>query len=370
MLARPDATVHDSFVDLGGDSLSFVELSVQLGARLGHLPPGWQHLTPAQLAATARPRAGNRRRHTPVEVSVLLRAAAITLIVVSHTDLWIVMGGAHVLLAIAGFSLARFTLPVAERVERSRRLLLTTASIAVPATLWILVAGQVSGDYDLTTAMYLNQLVGADSWSPHWHFWFLELLVWSYLALALVIRMPLVDRWQRRAPFGFAVGVVVAALAVRWSVNGVAAGGISEYTIPVAFWCLAIGWAAAEAHTPSQRATVAGLALIGVAGFFPEDLQRQGVLLAGVLALLVPFAVPLPRAAALVAQHLAHASLWIYLTHWQIYPELEAAGHQVLAVLLSLAVGLLAVRVQVWLRLRATALRVTARVPSGRDRSS
>ena len=350
VLGRPDATVHDSFVDLGGDSLSFVEVSVQLATRLGHLPSGWQHLGPARLAATARPRLPGRRHRTPVEMSVLLRAAAITLIVVAHTDLWVVMGGAHVLLALAGFSLARFTLPVAGRVARSRRLLATTASVAVPAALWIAVAGQISGDYDLTTAFYLNQLTGPYTWSSDWHFWFLEVLVWCYLAVAVLLRIPLVDRWQRRTPFGCAVAVVVGTLALRYAVTGVGAGGPAEYTIPVAFWCLALGWAAGEARTPTQRWVVAALTLVGVAGFFPGDLQRQAVLLVGTLLLLVPWAVPVPRAVALAAQHLAHASLWIYLTHWQVYPGLEAAGLPVLAVLASLAVGLAAYRLQAALR--------------------
>ena len=65
---------------------------------------------------------------------------------------------------------------------------------------------------------------------------------------------------------------------------------------------------------------------------------------------------------------LAPASLWIYLTHWQVYPGLEAAGHQGLAVLASIAVGLVALRAQVWLRLRATThrlVRPAARLPSG-----
>ena len=361
VLGRPDATVHDSFVDLGGDSLAFVEASVQLGRRLGHLPPGWQHLSPEQLAATARPCPPGRRRRTPVEVSVLLRAMAITLVVVSHTDLWVVMGGAHVLLALAGFGLARFILPVAGRAARSRRLLATTAAVAIPATLWIAVAGQVGGDYDLTTALYLNQLAGSGTWSPDWHFWFLEVLVWSYLAVALLLRLPLFDRWQRRTPFGAAVAVVLGALAMRYAATGVGAEGIAEYTIPVAFWCLALGWAAGEARTQSQRWTVAALTVVGVAGFFPDDVQRQAVLLVGILALLlVPSVVFLPRSVALVVQHVAHASLWIYLTHWQIYPAIEAAGRPVLALLASLAVGLLVCRLHAGLHRMTTVYLSTA----------
>ncbi|HEX5994566.1 MAG TPA: non-ribosomal peptide synthetase, partial [Jiangellales bacterium] len=41
LLDRPDATAQDTFVGLGGDSLSYVEMSVRLEQRLGRIPDGW-----------------------------------------------------------------------------------------------------------------------------------------------------------------------------------------------------------------------------------------------------------------------------------------------------------------------------------------
>ncbi|GAB2444787.1 AMP-binding protein [Nocardioides hungaricus] len=350
VLGRPAATVHDSFVDLGGDSLSFVEVSAQLAGRLGHLPQGWQRLTPVELASRSRApedRPRWRRGWTPVEMPVLLRAIAITLIVVSHTDLYIVMGGAHVLLAVAGFNLARFTLATRGRAARSRRIAAVTLAVAAPATLWILVVGRISGDYSAPTALYLNQVLGSPGWSADWQFWFLEVLVWTYLALALVLAVPVVDRIQRRSPFWSAVAAVVATLAIRYAMTGIAADGVDKYTIAVVAWCLAIGWAAAEARSWPQRTVVAVLAILGTWGFFPDDLQRQVLVMAGLCLLLVPWPVLLPRLAALPVQHVAQASFWIYLTHWQVYPEIEAAGHQVLAIAASIAVGLVSYEIQV-----------------------
>ncbi len=352
LLGRPEATVEDSFVDLGGDSLSFVEASIQLGRRLGHLPQRWQHLSPTQLAEIPRSRGRFTRRWSPVEIPVLLRAAAITLIVISHTDLWVVMGGAHVLLAIAGFNLARFALPGTGRVRRARRLLTVTAAFAVPATLWIAVVGQVSGDYRPTTALYVNQWLGGDGWTLDRQFWFLESLVWGYLGLTLLLLVPRWNRWQRRRPFEFAVGIVLLTLALRYAVVGVHAEGVGEYTLAATLWCVALGWTAAEARSTAHRATVAVLALVGTAGFFPDDPQRQAVLAGGMLLLLVPWAVRIPGRVAAIAMHLASASMWIYLTHWQVYPELEAAGHQVLAVAASLAVGVAAYQLQMRLTSR------------------
>ena len=341
VLGRPHATEHDSFVDLGGDSLSFVEVSTQLGRRLGHLPAGWQHLGPAALADTARP---GPSRWTAVEPSALLRAVAIAMIVLSHVDLYVLMGGAHVLLGVAGFNLARFTLTVPGRVARARRILLATASVAVPASLWILVVGRVTGAYDVPTALYLNQVLGNAEWSADWQFWFLDVLVWTNLVLAAVLLVPAVDRIQRRRPFATAVVAAVAALALRYALTGTAADGLQKYAVPFVLWCVAVGWAAAEARTRAHRVVVAALAVAGVAGFFPGDVQRQVVVVAGLLVLLVPWAVPLPRMLATGVQHVATASFWIYLTHWQCYPAIEASGHRVLAAAVSVGVGLVAYR--------------------------
>jgi len=355
VLGRPNATTADSFVALGGDSLSFVEVSTQLSRRLGHLPANWPRLGPDRLAGTART---GLRWWTAVEPSAVLRALAIVMIVVSHADLVVVMGGAHVLLGVAGYNLARFSLAVPGRVPRARKVLAATAAVAVPATLWMLVVGGVNGDYDPRTALYLNQVLGSDRWSADWQFWFLDVLVWTNLAVAAVLAVPALDRLQRRRPFPVALGVAVAALAVRYAATGVAADGLQKYSVPFVVWCVAIGWAAAEARSWRQRCCVAVLAVIGPLGFFPGDPQRQLIVAAGLLLLLLPWSVPLPRTVAVAVQHVASASFWIYLTHWQVYPGLEASGHPVLAVMASVAVGLVAQ--QLW-TIGLTSLRRTWR---------
>ena len=62
VLGRPDAEVTDSFVSLGGDSLSYVELATRLGRRLDRLPPGWHTRSIAGLAAPRSPDKPRRRR--------------------------------------------------------------------------------------------------------------------------------------------------------------------------------------------------------------------------------------------------------------------------------------------------------------------
>ena len=100
-----------SFVELGGNSLSYVAMSVRLERALGRLPSDWQRRPLSELERTT-PAA---RRPWPwlgatLETSVALRAAAIVLIVGSHATLYEMWGGAHLLLGIAGYNFGRFCL--------------------------------------------------------------------------------------------------------------------------------------------------------------------------------------------------------------------------------------------------------------------
>jgi len=77
-----------------------------------------------------------------------------------------------------------------------------------------------------------------------------------------------------------------------------------------------------------------------------EEFSRDGaIVLGGFLLMLWLPHVSLPPVLARAAGVLAGASLFIYLTHWQVYPALEDAGHQWLALVASLTVGIAYARV-------------------------
>jgi acyl-CoA synthetase (AMP-forming)/AMP-acid ligase II len=345
VLGRPDATTDDTFIDLGGDSLSYVEVSSRLADALGTLPSNWPRLSPRELADTAVP-GKRRRRLVSVDTSALLRAIAVTMVVVSHADLFQVQGGAHVLLAIAGFNLARFQLGIAGRGARVRGILAAVSAFAIPAMVWIAVSGVVTGTYRPATALLLNGVLGGHTWTDDWRFWFVEALVWIYLGTAALLSIPQLDRWQRRWPFGTSLSVLGVAVVARVAITGVEAGATGRYSTVLVVWCLALGWAAATAHTTPRRILVGVLASASTIGFF-GDLQREAIVVLGVVALLWRGTPRLPARVASVVRLVASASLWIYLTHWQVYPRLESAGYPVLAILASLVVGVAAWRVWV-----------------------
>ncbi len=294
-----------------------------------------------------RVRVRTRTRTRVIETNVLLRAAAIVLIVGSHSNLFMVLGGAHVLVGLTGFNLARFHLVDRERRERVRGMLTSVARVAVPAVLWLTFAAATSAKYDWRNVVLLNGVLGTREWSEAWHYWFIEALVWTLVAVAALLAVPAVHRLERRWPFWFPVALVVAALPTRYDLVRVLDGDYI-HRAHVVFWLFALGWATAQARGPLHRLVVTALVVTTVPGFFESEPGREVVVVAGFLLLVWVPSLRVPAAVARLAGVLAGASLFIYLCHWQIYPAYEFSLPW-LATGLSLSAGVVLWRVNTWL---------------------
>ncbi|MCC3649946.1 AMP-binding protein [Streptomyces sp. S07_1.15] len=339
ILDRDDVTEDSSFTGLGGDSLSYVEMSVRLEEALGRLPGDWHTRSIRELTAPApSPRRAGRRR--VLETGVALRAVAIVLIAGSHIPLFLIQGGAHILLGVAGYNFARFHLTAAARPERVRRLGRSMAYIAVPSVVWITGAVLFADGYDPENILLLNSVVGTHEGRQEWHYWFVESLLYILVFLASVLAVPALDRAERRFPFGFPLVLTALALVTRYNLPGFDLRA-PHLTAVVVFWLFALGWAAARAGTAMQRLLLTAVVLATVPGLFPDgdgQVLRTAVAMTGLTLLIwvrnLPSLGPLNRVAGL----LAHSSLYIYLTHFQVYPLLEEHS-PLLALIASLAVG-------------------------------
>jgi acyl carrier protein len=350
----PDA----SFVDLGGNSLSYVTMTVRLERAIGQLPPDWQRMPIRQLEGLSKP--PRRSWLATLETSVALRAAAIVLIVGSHAALFELWGGAHILLGVAGYNFGRFCLTPVPRADRVRHLGNTIAWIAVPSVLWVAVALLLTRDYTWTNLLLANKFLGPHDSMTAGRLWFVEVLVWTLVVLALVFWMPLMDRLERRLPFTIAVVFLIIGLALRYDILGLNLGRDAWFTM-LAFWFFAIGWAAAKATTTLQRVAVSVALVVSLHGYF-DSTVRELMVMGGLLLLIWVPTIRCPSALTVVVGVMAEASLYSYLVHYQVYAMFD--GHPALGVLASLAVGvLLTYLVTVlrrWLRGRFSTLRSDA----------
>jgi acyl-CoA synthetase (AMP-forming)/AMP-acid ligase II len=322
----------DTFVSLGGDSLTYVEASILLEERLGHLPSDW-HLRPVGELDDVDPRTtGRRPRLARLETGVLLRAVAIVLVVGNHAGAFLVGGGAHVLFAASGFNMARFQLSSGSWGR-------SLARIVVPSVLWIGGVAAVREDFDLAHALLLHGWVGGPG---RWAYWFVEVLAQVLVVVAIALRVPVVARFEQRRPFAFPALLLVPALAVRFDVIELGEHHRPFFRPHEIAWIFLLGWMAARARSPWQRAVVSAAAVAAVPGFFDNGL-RETVLLVGFLVLVWIPSVPVPRGVPRLVAPLASASLYVYLTHVQVHPPLSARS-PVLGLLASLAVGIAAWR--------------------------
>ena len=348
VLEQPDITETDSFVSLGGDSLSYVAASVRLERALGRLPQGWHlmpicELVPAPEAA-AHPahedtRATGRKflrnwrgkLSARMETGIVLRAVAIIFIVATHIKFFSWEGTAHVLMAVAGCNFARFQLTGSRR-ERLRRQMRAVTRIVVPSVLVIGVAFAVTDDYGWHNVFLLNSIVGPQGWTDMSRFWFVEVLVHILIGLALLLAIPAVDRAARRWPWAFPLALAGVDLLQRFDIIELPYPGQG----PV-LWLFAFGWAAAVSRQWWQRAAMTAFALLTIPGSFSNE-YRSATILVGFLILLWIPTLPVPRGLHRITALLASSSLYIYVTHWLVYPLFEQT-YKGLALAASLLVG-------------------------------
>lgn len=330
-----DITDDHSFVDLGGNSLTYVTASVRLERALGVLPADWPRLPLRALQNLPAPR---RRRWqiwgSTLETSVALRAVAIVLIVGSHAELFELWGGAHILLGVAGYNFGRFCLTPLPRPVRIRHLRTTIAWIAIPSALWVAFALAVTDDYHASNLLLANKFLGPHDSMTAGRLWFVEVLVWTLVALAVLFCIPAVDRLERRHPFALAMAFLAFGMALRYDVGG---GSHDAWFTVLAFWFFAAGWAASKASTVWQRAAVTAVLFVGLHGYFDDPL-RQFLVFTGLVLLIWLPAVRCPAGVAVVAGVVAEASLYIYLTHYQVYPLF--GSHELVGVVAAVVVGI------------------------------
>ncbi|MCD2195781.1 AMP-binding protein [Actinomycetospora endophytica] len=336
-----------SFVDLGGDSLTYVAVSADLERALGELPRDWDTVPLGELAARAAPTT-RPSRWARLESVVVLRALAIVLVVGEHDHLWTWLGGAHLLLAIAGWTFSRFLLTRADDGDPAlgvsarlpQRILRSAALIAVPSSLWILLRSTMTGSVQHQDAL----LLGSVFHPLVQGYWFVDSLVQILVMMALLFSVPAVRRFERRHRFGLPATVLAASLTLWWVPSYDRTVVSDLYSTHLVLWLFVLGWMLHRATTPAQRAVTVAAALVLVPAFFGSELERAAIVLVGLGVLLFAARIRVPRVLAAPLTAIASASLGIYLTHFALLPLADVGVPPVALVALGLVVGIAAWR--------------------------
>jgi hypothetical protein len=233
----------------------------------------------------------------------------------SHVQLFGLAGGAHILLAVAGFNYARYIAAEPSPALRWRRMARTALGIAVPAVF---------------VAVAMLALFRAAHWSNvvllHWAvrpdrgniFWFIEALLLSLVAVTALLSTSWLRAAYARDPWRMAFVLTVVLLVPRYLVLALTDGPVRGLPWTVA-WLFAAGVAMAEAQTTPRRVLTAAVAASATLGFFPVA-ERNLVIMVGLCLLALVPTVVVPRWMLRPVEVLAAASLHTYLIQFQVFP--------------------------------------------------
>jgi non-ribosomal peptide synthetase component E (peptide arylation enzyme)/acyl carrier protein len=335
VLGRDDITPGSTFVSLGGDSLNYVECSVRLEQLLGPLPRDWQLETVAELESR-EPRRGWPR----LDTSAVMRAAGILAVLATHMSLWYFPGGSHLMLAVVGYNMSRFLLAIDDTRQRVVAGLRTVGRVAGPVIGWVGICMLLVGSYGIPTLTLVNNYLGpAKHLDGRWHYWFIEALIQLVLLTTALLAIGPVRRFERRFDYLFPLLLLAGALTFRYHwllIDGL--GNLRFRTHGVA-WFFVLGWLADRSTTFRRQVLTTVICLTTLPGFFGRP-EREWFIAGGIVLLIWRRDLPLPRAAIHPIAVVAAASMWIYVSHFRIWPPLARNLPDAAAYVLTILAGI------------------------------
>jgi amino acid adenylation domain-containing protein len=331
----PDTSI--SFVDSGGDSLSHIRVSVVVEKALGWVPPDWDQLTIRELAALKKT---SRQSMTSINSTVLIRAISIIFVVLDHLHAVTVPSTTTALMLVSGWSFGRYQISSTYSQESVRPILSTAFKIALPFLLYTLFLQLSLSSFGGASLLMIDNLI-SPAYNKGLTAWYVELLIQIMVIMAALFSFRRVRRLAHDHQFLFgAAGSMLAFLVAVVSSRVWSAEALFGRVPHLWLWLYFLGIAVAKA--PSRKARV--LLAIMFVGMYAFDSNFELWLFALVAAPFVILVerVKIPTKLDFVIKQIATASLFIYMTHFQVARAAEKAGvrNRFLASVVAIAGGM------------------------------
>jgi acyl-CoA synthetase (AMP-forming)/AMP-acid ligase II len=358
-LRQPILDLEKSFVELGGDSLAYLEVQLFLSRRLGAVPEGWERLPLRQLYAleeAAHPTPSNWQR---VPADLLGRILAILAVVALHSTQWGTGGGSVLLIILVGYSLARFQSGVLFQGQVGKTLRSMLMPIVAVYYVIIAVAAVRFSPIDLGWLFLVENFNTEITPAVLLPYWFVSTYAQIVALASLPFAIPRVRETVKRAPFEAGIASLVAVgLVVQLTAINDIFYNVRHRNPVIALELLLTGWCMFFATTLWKRC-VATLAIILV------WLQNYGLIEANIAALLVGGSlctlwgvnVSLPRPAARALLFFGSLSMFVYIAHVPALYKLSAlidagAGRFIAAIVVSILLALALKKASDWVMQR------------------
>ncbi|WP_082639100.1 AMP-binding protein [Aureimonas sp. AU20] len=348
---RPCIRDEDSFVSLGGDSLTFVVISAAIEDRFGSLPKGWEVLPLANLEALfpkPREQSGGVLAMRSISMETAMRAIATLMVVAHHTFKAEVGAGVDILIMLAGLSMAR--VQRARLVSSKRWTILRDVflKIVLPYYLVLVAFSLRRMDGSVAEFLLVSNFVGRVG-SLLTPFWFIEAYIQSILVLILFACIPAVRTFIRDQPAKFGFAFLAAAIGIKIiAILTFDHDELLNRTPDQFIYLFAIGWCIYFANTWTRTALVVGIAAFAAFlnyasvpwwGGFGGEMRGAYKLAAVMLLVAVPVLV-MPDLVRRLFLEISFASFAIYISHSLTIPRLREVMPPTILTIVLVAIGI------------------------------
>lgn len=341
----------DSFESLGGDSLHYIQFTLAYESRFGQLPEAWETLTVAQLQTIAD---GSRiSSWRQLETVTLTRAFFMVCIVALHTEAFVYSsnwGAAYFLVMLAGYSVARFQLPEILRSGSTRTLWGTIRYVAIPTILMGVFLELATRKFELPELLLVSNYFDPDTISG-FTFYFVEFYIQILILAALLFSFAPVRRAFAAHPMRSAVIFFLGTAALDYLIELKWTGDYNYDRTPWHYgWCFALGMVLATARDLPSRLFALALSLVTIFAYW-HFTSAAFYVAGGVAIVLFVRTLIVPAPVKVLIAEIAGASMFMYLTHYQMISLVDKIFGQHmpwLALLLSILTGIVGAHLYAW----------------------
>ena len=253
-----------------------------------------------------------------------------TCIVALHTNAFVYSsnwGAVYFLVMLAGYSVARWQLPEIIRAGSVKTLLRTIRHVAVPTVLMVAVLQVLTRRFEVTPLLLISNFL-----DPHdlkgFLFYFMEFYIQLLLLAALLFSFPRVREWFRVRPMVSALVLFAVAVAIDRAIEHVWNGDYNYHRTPWHYgWPFALGIVLAFANDWRTRCLAMALSIVAALAVWGSTSAAFYVVGGCAMVLFIP-AIVVPAPAKLIVAEIASASMFIYLSHYQMMSVvMKVFGH-------------------------------------------
>jgi amino acid adenylation domain-containing protein len=341
----------DSFITLGGDSLSFVQITVELDEILGQLPDNWENKSVSELStikensisdslltststsvvtsSTAtisnfKPPSALSSITSSIDATIFVRAFAILSVVFMHAfPHWAISGNTSVLFMVAGLLFSKFQLQQVFLSGSVKPVLISAWRIFLPSSLIMGTWLWWNDIYMLDILLLYSNLFGTYTHGTNYgYYWYIQVLLQILVIVVLLFAIRPIFQFAKSEPFKFGLAILGVTFFVFLILHRFVSDVWYLHQLPVVpLWYFMIGWCIYFSDTSFKRVAIGHVLGIFVLIYFfllYRDVlslaQPMLIFVCGVL-LLSQSKIKLIKPLNQFCFALASSSLFVYLVH-------------------------------------------------------